>query len=166
MKTRPRLNKSEQEVCTLSYLNLRNLLLEYANGKKVTGRHLSKACQLFGSTKIVNDAGGYAELAFMLKQLGMNDSSISREIKKVRESVDRVMKRAKERDLESKKLIQANKDDVKKRVSKKDLTPKEKEPKSVFVSIRMTAAEREKLNTWVNPRKRTEYIRACIGLND
>jgi len=166
MKTRPRLKKSEQEVCTLSYLNLRNLLLEYANGKKVTGRHVSKACQLFGSIQIVNDAGGFAELAFMLKQLGMNNSSISREIKKVRESVDRMMKRAKDRALSSEKISQTHKANDKKEVSKKDLIPKEKEPKSVFVSIRMTAAEREKLNTWVNPRKRTEYIRACIGLND
>lgn len=44
--------------------------------------------------------------------------------------------------------------------------PKKQEPKSVFVSIRMTPAEREKLNTWVNPKGRAEYIRACIGLND
>lgn len=45
-------------------------------------------------------------------------------------------------------------------------TAEKKNVKSVFVSIRMTQAERDKLNSWVNPRKRADYIRSCIGLND
>lgn len=64
-------------------------------GNKLTGRDITKYRSDYGVQRLIEEAGGIQQLRTLFKRLGMNKSSVSIEIKKLKESNLRASLRAK-----------------------------------------------------------------------